>query len=114
MRSSNYIVVLLLVLFCSGVIADSKVCFKQEIPLYCEDELEGLMSLNGNFYFKDQYYEFSARRAFSKNWCESTLLKIQKIMSKGRFCMVFEEQLSESGLTINSVEGPKISWSYFN
>lgn len=113
MRSSKYIVVLLLILFSSSVIADRKVCLKKEIPIYCEDEFEGFKSLNGNFYFKDQYYEFSARRAFPEDWCESTLLKIQKVMSKREFCMVFEEQLSEVELTINSVEGSKASWSYF-
>ena len=65
-------------------------------------------------YFKyesiGQYLEFSARRVFSKNWCKSTLLKIQKVMSGGESFMMLKEQLSELELTLNSVEGFKASW----
>ncbi len=112
-RSKELIIGLVLSLFSVSIFAESKICFKNEIPVYCEDEQEEMKSLSGNFYSNSQYYEFSARRAFPMDWCESTLLEIQKVMSKGKFCIVFEEELSESGLTINKVESSKHSWSYF-
>ena len=113
-RSRELIITLALSLLSMNVLAKSKVCLKKEVLVYCEEELEGLNSLNGSLYYKGQYYEFSTRRAFSKDWCEAARLKIEKVMSDREFCMMFEEELSESGLTINSVEGPKNSWSYFN
>lgn len=112
-RSRELIIALVLSLFCIKVFAGSKICLKKEVPVYCEEELEGLNSLNGSLYYKGQYYEFSTRRAFSKEWCRSTQLKIQKIMGTGEFCMKFEEKLSEKYLTIESVKGFKSSWSYF-
>ena len=112
-RSRELIVALIFPLLSTNVLAESKVCLKKEIPVYCEEELKGLNSLNGNLYIKGQYYEFSARRAFSKDWCKSTQLEIQKIMRIGEFCMKFEEQLSETDLTLHNVKGLKASWSYF-
>lgn len=112
-RSRELIIALVLSLFSFSVLAESKICLIKEVPVYCEEELDGLNSLNGSLYYKARYCEFSTRRAFSRSWCDSTLLKIQKIMSDGEFCMTFEEQLSESDLSLNSVKGPKDSWSYF-
>ena len=113
MRSRELIISLVLSSFCIKVFAGSKICLKKEVAVYCEEEFEGLNSLNGSLYYKGQYYEFSTRRAFSKEWCRSTQLKIQKIMGAGEFCMKFEEKLSEKYLTIESVKGFKSSWSYF-
>lgn len=112
-RGRKLIIVLVLSFLSLNVLAESKVCLKKEIPVYCEDELEGLHSLNGSLYYKGQYYEFSARRAFSKDWCKSSQLGIQKIMRRGDFCIEFEEKLSANELTLNRVSGDNKSWSYF-
>lgn len=113
MRGRELIVVLILSFLSLKLLAKSKVCLKKEIPVYCEEELEGLHSLNGSLYYKGQYYEFSARRAFSKDWCKSSLLGIQGVMRGGDFCVEFEEKLSLNELTLNRVSGDKKSWSYF-
>lgn len=113
MRTSELFIFLFFSLLSVSIFAESEVCFKKEIPVFCEEELKELNSLNGSFHFENQYYEFSARRAYSKDWCKSTQLKIQKIMRIGEFCMKFEEQLSERDLTVDSVKGLKVSWSYF-
>lgn len=113
MRNRKLIVSLTLSLLSVNVFAESKVCLKKEIPVYCEEELKGLNSLNGSLYFKGQYYEFSTRRAFSQDWCKSTQVEIQKIMRIGEYCIMFEEKLSETELTINSVRGVQATWSYF-
>jgi hypothetical protein len=112
-RSRELIIALILSLFCLSVLAESKICLKKEVSVYCEEELDGLNSFNGSLFYKGQYYEFSTRRSFSRTWCDSTLLKIQKVMGDGEFCMTFEEQFLESDLTLNSVKGLKDSWSYF-
>lgn len=100
-------------LFSLNVLAESKVCFKNEVSIYCESELVAYKSLNGFFYFRGQYFEFSARRSFPDGWCESTLQKILMIMRSAEYCMKFDEQLEDKELTLNSIKGGGQSWSYF-
>ncbi len=49
MRSRELITGLVLSLFSVSVFAESKICFKNEISVYCEDEQEEMKSLSGNF-----------------------------------------------------------------
>ena len=112
-RSRRFLIFVMFGIFCFQVKADSKVCLNTELSVYCEHELEDYKSLNGSFYFRGQYYEFSTRRSFPGNWCESTLLNIQETTQGEEFCMEFEEHSLESELTLNRVIGTTKTWSYF-
>lgn len=113
LKVRNSIIILSVFLCSISAFPQSKLCFEKSISIYCEDELDGMKSLNGHFHFAENYYEFSARRSFESSWCNSTLKILEEIMRQGHFCVSFEEDLAEKELTLEKVEGEAKSWTYF-
>jgi len=94
--------------------ASSEFCFSEKISFFCQVEDQEKYSLNGSFSSNSHFYRFSGRRAFAGKWCQSTLKKIEEVMSIENFCIHFEENKNNNELTINTVESKLKKWSYFN
>ena len=112
-KVKNSIIILSQLLYSLSAFPQNNLCFEKSISIYCEDELEGMKSLSGHFYFTGNYYEFSARRSFESSWCNNTLKKLERIMQDGEYCVSFEEDLTQKELTIQKMDGQAKSWSYF-
>lgn len=113
----NYRLTLLFLMFFSihaNAVGVIDYCFNKPINFVCVDQMNGNYSLDGSFSSRDILYTISARRAFSQDWCENSLEKIQHVMKYKNFCIEAEViEKNSKHLTVNQVYNSKARWSYF-
>ena len=117
MKINRYVVVLILVLFCSKIFAFQEIthCSVTKIQFKCISQNNGNYSLEGNYYSNGQRYSITTRRAWDHEWCSSALKKIHQIMNSEEFC-IKSEAVSSTGieLTLEEIYSHQKQWTYFD
>lgn len=85
------------------------------IEMKCVNQKNGNFSLEGHFKFEEKNYVITARRAYSKGWCEHALNKVGVIMSAKKFFLEAEAiETEDTHITIERFSSEKGSWNYFS
>lgn len=114
MRKISFVVLALLFFNYSHAEMLATHCFDQPSEFKCVDQENGHFSLEGKYQYNGKDFAVSARRAWDKEWCYSTLQKIKQIMSKNSFCIDSEIiNQNDTYLTLEKIYTAKNEWSYF-
>ena len=113
---SKVSIIFLLLLLSTSIFAVETItqCFDTPVHLNCVDQDNELFSLEGKYDINGTAFKISARRAWHKEWCLTTLKKINHILDSSDYC-VDSEVLSrdDTNLTLEKIYGSKGRWSYF-
>ena len=95
--------------------SDVTYCPTSQVYFECDDQDNGLYSLEGQFEHDEDTFSLTLRKAIEKDLCYLTIKLFRSIIKNGSFC-IHGEIIKEYPLdiTLNSISsGKKIMWSYF-